>query len=100
MKIKIEDMCFNYGSKETLRNITFEINRGKIVGILGQNGCGKTTLLKCIDRMIKPHSGSILLEEPDERIFDSLEDGKIPESVDVRDLSFKELAREIGRAHV
>lgn len=96
MKIKIDDMCFNYGSKETLRNITFEINRGKIVGILGQNGCGKTTLLKCIDRMIKPHSGSILLEEPDERIFDSLEDGKVPESVNVKDLSFKELARGVA----
>ena len=53
MKIKIDDVCFNYGSKETLRNITFNITRGKIVGILGQNGCGKTTLLKCIDRMIE-----------------------------------------------
>ena len=95
MLISIDDISFDYGSKETLRDITFRIEKGKIVGILGQNGCGKTTLLKCIDRMLKPKAGCIMLEDIDANVLD--DESKCESGcVDVKELSNKELARSIA----
>lgn len=48
-----------YYKKCVLNNISFSINKGENVLILGDNGCGKTTLLKVIGRLLKPHSGKI-----------------------------------------
>ena len=45
-----------------LRNISFEINRGEVLGVIGKNGAGKSTLLKVISRVTSPTSGKIILE--------------------------------------
>ena len=96
MKLVVNDVCFSYNSKENLKNITFTATKGKMLGIIGQNGCGKTTLLKCIDRMLKPSNGTILIEEPDVSIFNKNHNLEDSSQVNITDLKRKELARAIG----
>ena len=48
-----------YGKKVVLDNISFEIEEGSIVGLLGPNGCGKTTLIKILTGLIKDHTGTV-----------------------------------------
>ena len=59
--IKIEHLYKNYGTKEVLKDINLEIPKGKIIGLLGKNGMGKTTLIKLINDLLTPTSGSILI---------------------------------------
>ena len=55
--------CFNlvkyYGGKEALKGIDLKIGKGKIVGLLGPNGSGKTTFIKLANGLLKPSSGEI-----------------------------------------
>lgn len=62
MMLKISDICFSYSSKDTISNICFEAESGDIVSILGPNGVGKTTLLKCMNKIHMPGSGRIEIE--------------------------------------
>lgn len=96
MKLCVDNVVFNYGSKDTLKNVTLEAEEGQILGILGQNGCGKTTLLKCIDRMLKPRSGCVLIEGVDGDIFDERTKVSDENSVNIEEMSQKELARSIA----
>lgn len=59
--ITIEDLSFKYGRKEILSNISLTLTQGKIYGLLGENGVGKTTLLKIISGLQKPFSGTCLV---------------------------------------
>ncbi len=92
MELIVEDLEFGYNSSTLLENIDFSAKRGKILGILGQNGCGKTTLLKCIDRMLKPKGGSIMIENPPVDIFNKGRE-EIPTKIDTSELDRKELSR-------
>ncbi len=56
--IQIEDVSFSYGKKRVLENISLEIKPGRIYGLLGENGVGKTTLLKLIAGLQYPNSGT------------------------------------------
>ena len=51
----------NYGDKKVLNNINLTIPRGKIIGLLGKNGTGKSTLIKLINDLLIPTSGQILV---------------------------------------
>ena len=57
--IKFVKRQLKYTELEVLRNISFHVNRGESVGILGRNGAGKSTLLKLISGIIEPTSGTI-----------------------------------------
>ena len=61
----INDLVFTYNKKKVLDNVTFDIRQGEILGILGMNGCGKTTLLKNLNKNLEPDAGAILLEGDD-----------------------------------
>jgi len=61
MKLEIKDGVFGYPNKAILSDINFELNTGEIVCVLGKNGAGKTTLFKSMLGVLKPLSGSILL---------------------------------------
>jgi iron complex transport system ATP-binding protein len=56
---------FQYKSKEVLKDIKFELKRNEILSILGPNGVGKTTLLKCMNAILKPKRGTVLIEDED-----------------------------------
>lgn len=61
--IQVKNLSFHYkGCPEVLKNVSFEIESGTILAILGNNGVGKSTLLKCFNHILKPDSGEALLD--------------------------------------
>jgi iron complex transport system ATP-binding protein len=67
MRLCVRDAEYHYDSQKThgFRNINFTLEQAGIMVILGPNACGKTTLLKCIDRLLKLDSGSISINNKD-----------------------------------
>lgn len=63
--IKLENVRKNYNSVRVLNNISFTAQKGEIVAIIGHSGCGKTTLLKCINGLEKIDNGKITVEGQD-----------------------------------
>jgi len=59
--IKVIDLKKNYGNKEAVKKINFEIKENEIIGLLGPNGCGKTTTIGMILGLLKPTSGQVLI---------------------------------------
>ncbi len=57
--IKLENVSFSYEKENILENINLEINNGSFVGLIGSNGTGKSTLLKLILNIVKPHQGKV-----------------------------------------
>jgi len=60
--LKVENLIGGYGSREVVNNISFSIEEGDVLCVLGPNGCGKSTLLKLILRFLPKKSGKILLQ--------------------------------------
>jgi phospholipid/cholesterol/gamma-HCH transport system ATP-binding protein len=60
--VEVSELRFSYGDLEVLRGLTLQIERGKVVAILGSSGCGKSTLLKLIGGQLRPASGSVKVE--------------------------------------
>jgi len=60
--LKVEKLNQFYGSSQTLRNVSFEVPTGAVTALLGRNGVGKTTLLKCLMGVLPVASGSIALD--------------------------------------
>lgn len=56
---KLENVCYNVKKKAILKDISFDIKKGERLLILGENGCGKTTLTKIIARLLKSNKGDI-----------------------------------------
>ena len=59
--LEIIDLSKTYGTKEAVRNISFKVNENEIIGILGPNGCGKTTTIGMILGLLKPTKGKVLI---------------------------------------
>lgn len=56
----VHDLCFSYNDdKPILKNINLKVNKGEVIALVGQNGCGKSTLIKLLLNMYKPDSGSV-----------------------------------------
>ena len=60
--LELKHVYTRYGKVECLKGITFSVNRGEIVALLGANGAGKTTVLKTISGLIHPVAGEVLFE--------------------------------------
>lgn len=60
--IKVIDVCKSFGKQEVLLNFNMEVGYGKSVGLVGNNGSGKTVLMKCICGFLRPDSGKIFVE--------------------------------------
>jgi iron complex transport system ATP-binding protein len=61
-KISIKNASFRYGEKNIFTDLSFGVCPGEVLCLLGANGCGKTTLLRCLNGYLKLNSGSITLE--------------------------------------
>lgn len=63
MILTVGDLSFQYKSREIFENVTFNLGRNEVLAIMGPNGVGKTTLLRCLNLILKPSGGTILVEE-------------------------------------
>ena len=63
--IEVINLSKSYKSKQAVKNINFKINENEIVGLLGPNGCGKTTTIGMILGLLKPSSGKVLINGMD-----------------------------------
>lgn len=61
--IYIKDLSLKIKNETTLSDINLHIEKGKITGLVGRNGCGKTMLMKCITGFVKPTSGEVVFNE-------------------------------------
>ena len=77
--LQVDNLCLGYQKENILQDISFSINRGEFISVIGPNGSGKTTLIKAISKYITPRQGGIYLN------------GK-----NIQSLSGKELARDIA----
>jgi len=63
--IEVINLSKSYKSKKAVKNINFKINENEIVGLLGPNGCGKTTTIAMILGLLKPSGGQVLISGMD-----------------------------------
>ncbi|MFH0768989.1 MAG: ABC transporter ATP-binding protein [Chloroflexota bacterium] len=79
IKIEMQNIWLGYHRKEVLKGVNFQVLPGEMVGLIGPNGCGKSTIIRALSGIISPYRGRILL------------DGK-----DLVSISRQELARMLG----
>ena len=79
MEINIDGLVFGYSSVPVLDRVTMDLAGPRFVSILGPNGVGKSTLIHCINKILKPDGGSVMIE------------GR-----DVSDISVKDMAKIVG----
>lgn len=80
MRLEVRDLRYGYTpEREVVKGVSFTVQAGECVAVLGTNGVGKTTMLKCINRIIRPQAGEVLVD-----------------GLPVHRLSGRELAQRIG----
>ncbi|HTL88130.1 MAG TPA: ABC transporter ATP-binding protein [Leptolyngbya sp.] len=65
MLLRLQQVSYATGAIELLRNVSFEVQKGDRIAIVGASGSGKTTLLRLLNRLIEPSTGTIQFEEKD-----------------------------------
>ena len=63
--LRLEKISLHFGKRKILENLTFNLNKGEILGLLGPNGVGKSTIFNIIIGLLKPDYGSIFIEGTD-----------------------------------
>ena len=79
MYIKIDNLTFGYSSVPVLDDICLDITGPRFVSILGPNGVGKSTLIRCINKILDPTKGTVYIDD-----------------TDVKDITLKEMAKIVG----
>ena len=84
--VRTENLCKNYGSLKAVDGLNLSIKEGEIYGLLGPNGCGKTTTIKVLCGLLKPTSGkgTVLGKDSMSRAFQS-EIGYMPQEIALYD---------------
>ncbi|MDO4635050.1 MAG: ABC transporter ATP-binding protein [Streptococcus sp.] len=57
--LKVENLSVSYGAIEAVKDVSFEVNEGEVVTLIGANGAGKTSILRTISGLVRPSSGTI-----------------------------------------
>ncbi len=65
MTLDVRDIRIGYDGRMVLHGLDFQVKQGQVLTIIGPNGVGKTTLLRCINAMLKPQTGTVLIENAD-----------------------------------
>lgn len=60
--LEVRNLVKSYNKNIVLNDISFTVNKGEVIGIIGESGCGKSTLLRCISRLERINSGAILFD--------------------------------------
>ncbi len=79
MRLIIDGIEFGYSSVPVLRDITLDANGPQLLSIIGPNGVGKSTLIHCINRILSPNKGTVMIDGDN-----------------VNDVSLKDLAKKVG----
>ena len=84
MGIEIKNLSFSYGDRPILQDISFSVDKGEFLSILGPNGVGKTTLFRCILGLLSGYAGQVLVDGTDTKTWNVREAAKhiayIPQS--------------------
>ena len=94
-KILFENISFKYNAKDkdVLSELNFSIEKGQIIGVMGESGSGKTTLIKILLGLLKPNSGKIILNEKNiinENLFELLRISYVKQDFFLLDSSIRE----------
>ena len=79
MRIKIDGLEFGYSSVPVLHDVVLDLDGPQFVSIIGPNGVGKSTLIHCMNKVLKPNSGTVMLND-----------------TDVSEMKLKEVAKIVG----
>ena len=84
MSIEVKDLSFSYSHRPVLHNISFRVDKGEFLSILGPNGVGKSTLFRCILGLLNGYTGQVLIDGRDARTMSVRESARhiayIPQS--------------------
>ena len=84
MSIEVQNLSFSYGDRPVLHDISFRVEKGEFLSILGPNGVGKSTLFRCVLGLLSGYTGQVLVDGADSRSFTVREAAKhiayIPQS--------------------
>ena len=97
--ITTKNITKKFGSFQALKDVSFEINKGEIVGFLGQNGAGKTTLMRILTSYFPASSGTVMIDGDDiarNSLTIRKKIGYLPETPPL----YSNMTVKIGRAHV
>jgi len=76
-RIRLESAAFSYGKHPIFRGLNLQLEQGKILCLLGPNGCGKTTLLRCVSGLAPLQEGRVLVDGKDMALFGEVERARI-----------------------
>ena len=76
--LEVQHICKTFGDTQVLKDISFTLEKGEALSMIGTSGSGKTTLLRCLNFLETPTSGKILVN--DKPVFDSETAGRMSEA--------------------
>ncbi len=60
--ISVKNLSRHYGLNKAVDSVSFSVSKGEVVGLLGHNGAGKTTIMKMLTGFIEPNNGEVLIK--------------------------------------
>jgi ABC-2 type transport system ATP-binding protein len=97
--LRVRDLTVAYGARTAVDAVSLDIRRGEIFGLLGPNGAGKTSTLSAIEGLVKPQSGTIMLDGIDSRSHPTLARARMGVSLQATSFQSELKIRQIVRLY-